>query len=257
MSGYSSNQVRFYDNCQNLTQDIEFYQELLTDPSTPILELAVGSGRVAVELVKSGYQVIGIDLSAEMLRLAEQKRRQLPPKLQARLHLLQGDMSDFQLERRLATVLIPGNSFLLLTNLTRQRRCLQKISEHLLPGGMLVIDIFNPHAFLQQPAWKNNLALISSGPVPESGSIVNHWLSGQHDAASQVVLGHNIMESCDADGVVRKYPYSEVLRYLYRYEMELLLELAGFTCQAVYGWYDRRRYESDSRKMIFIARKQS
>ena len=256
MSSYSNNQVRFYDNCQNLTQDIDFYKKLLTDNSEPLLELAIGSGRVAIELVKAGYQVTGIDISPEMLEIAEQKRRQLPEELQAKLRLIQGNMSNFKLNRRSATVLIPGNSFLLLTNLTRQRLCLQKIREHLAPGGLLVVDIFNPHSFLQQPAWQNKLVLASSGSGPEPGTIVNHWLSGQHDAASQVVLAHNIMETCDADGTVRKYPYSEILRYLYRYEMELLLELTGFSCQAIYGWYDRRPYESDSRKMIFIARKE-
>ena len=257
MNEYTDNQVRFYDLCLPFEEDIPFYRQILGKEYHTILEMGAGTGRIAIPLVKAGYKVIALDKSKTMLKKALHKKKELPLSYQENLTLVQGDMVSFLSNPKPNAVLIPANSFMLLKTLQAQKICLQNIYQNLPAKGLLVLDIFNPHDFLRQAFLEERTVLVSSTAHPQKSFIVNHWVSGKYDPASQIVLTHNIMETCDQEGNVKKYPYTEILRYLYRFEMELLLENNGFEVEKIYGWYDFSPYESKSRKMIFLAKKKN
>lgn len=255
MKEYTDNQVRFYDLCLPFEEDIPFYRQLLGQQYKSVLEMGAGTGRIALPLAQSGYEVIALDKSKAMLEKALLKKSQLAPNFQKHLTLVQGDMVSFTIDPKPDAILIPANTFMLLKTLQAQKLCLQNVYHNLPQNGLLVLDIFNPHDFLKQAFLEDRMVLVSSLPHPQGTFIVNHWVSGKYDPANQIVLTHNIMETCDQDGNVRKYPYTEILRYLYRFEMELLLQLQGFEVEKIYGWYDFSPYDTKSKKMIFIAKK--
>ncbi len=106
----------------------------------PVLELGVGTGRVAIPLAKDGREVVGIDRSAAMLARAAAHAKAA----RAKLTLVEADMRSFSLERTFALVTIPFNTFLMLTPDERWA-CLARCREHLAPSGRLAIDVFQPN----------------------------------------------------------------------------------------------------------------
>jgi SAM-dependent methyltransferase len=106
----------------------------------PILELGVGTGRVALLLAAAGYDVTGIDLSSSMLRQARRSARLLAPDIAARLHFRKADMTTFRLPTRFAAILIPFSTFNLVTDPAARAACLARCHEHLVEGGFLWMD---------------------------------------------------------------------------------------------------------------------
>jgi ubiquinone/menaquinone biosynthesis C-methylase UbiE len=125
--------VEVYDN-QTMAEweasqnDLPFYLEEAKVAGGSVLELGCGTGRLLIPLLSSGLEVSGLDASAAMLEVARQKREHLSPELASRLHLHQGDMSEFELGQQFALILIPFRSFQLLLTPEAQRRCLICIS---------------------------------------------------------------------------------------------------------------------------------
>ncbi|NUM35499.1 MAG: class I SAM-dependent methyltransferase [Candidatus Brocadiae bacterium] len=255
MDEYTDNQVRFYDLCLPFEEDIPFYKHLLGKDHPLVLEMGAGTGRISIPLASAGYHVIALDKSSAMIEKALFKKKEISPSCQDNLTLVQGDMISYQSDPKPNAVLIPANTFMLLKTFLAQKMCLKNIHQNLPKKGLLVLDLFNPHDFLNQAFLEERMVLVSSISHPKKKIIVNHWVSGKYDPASQVVQTYNIIETCDSEGNTKKYPYTELLRYLYRFEMELLLESRGFEVEKIYGWYDFSAYNTKSRKMIFVARK--
>lgn len=148
VEGYGSLDVaRAYDVVYKLTErdDIKMYKEIAAQlkPSA-ILELGVGTGRLARPLACAGYEVWGLDLSEAMLQVAREKAKYLSKESRQRLNLVQGDMRNFNLKKRFDLVVIPLNTFPALVSEEDQVACLQAISRHLSRKGVLVIDVWNP-----------------------------------------------------------------------------------------------------------------
>ena len=119
--------------------EIDFYQDLArraNEKSEAVLEVACGTGRVAVRLAEAGARVTGLELSNEMLDIARQKTRRMP-----NIRWVQGNMRAFELDERFGLAMIPGHSFLFLLTTEDQLSCLESIYRHLLPGGVLVIHL--------------------------------------------------------------------------------------------------------------------
>jgi ubiquinone/menaquinone biosynthesis C-methylase UbiE len=128
--------------------DVVFYLGLALEAAAaglPVLELAVGTGRVAIELARAGVQVVGLDISPAMLSVARSKAAGM-----SNLTLVEGDMADFRLGRRFGLIYIPFRSFLLLNTVERQRSCLASVQRHLAPGGRFALNFFNPDLPLRQ-----------------------------------------------------------------------------------------------------------
>jgi SAM-dependent methyltransferase len=124
-------------------EDVAFYQRAARQHGAPVLELGVGSGRVAVPLCLDGHAVTGMDLSAPMLAQAEARARdaELPP---GRLTLLRGDMRDFDLGARFPLVIAPFNALLHLYEAEDLAACFARVRAHLAPGGRFVFDVRMP-----------------------------------------------------------------------------------------------------------------
>ena len=123
--------------------DIPFYVEEAVSSGSPVLELGSGTGRIAIPIAKSGIEIVGLESSTEMLKVAEAKSKALGAS-GSRITWTYGDMRDFSLGREFALVIIPFRGFLSLLSVEEQRSCLRCVKDHLAPGGRLVFDIFVP-----------------------------------------------------------------------------------------------------------------
>ncbi|HET6494804.1 MAG TPA: class I SAM-dependent methyltransferase [Thermoleophilia bacterium] len=221
-----------------------------------VLELGCGTGRVLLPLAREGYSVTGVDLSESMLDVCRAKLRLEPPAVRERVRLLAADMTSFELGRRFGAITIPFASFQHLLSVEQQLACLERCGAHLLPHGVLVIDLPNPapaplSAAQQQP---------DAGATPvevvdwTEGRRIRWWAEVTESRRSEQIHAFRVTyEVVDADGSVRRLEEPLLLRYVFRYELEHLLVRAGFRVVANYGDYDHSPYGDESPAMIVVA----
>ena len=250
-----------YDSVYSYVRaDIPFYAREAVESGGPVLELGVGTGRVAVPTARLGIDVVGIDSSEAMLAIARSKLGSLGPDAGS-VELISADMRDLDLrdnrgERRMfPLVTIPFRGFLALLTVEDQIAALRSIRRHLDPDGRLIFNVFVPDP---------NLALEASdvprhlNDVTDPHTGVSYVLYQQtaYESHHQIVSVRMIIEELDRDGaVVRKLYRDYRLRYSHRWEMYHLLRSSGFEVDALYGDFDCTEFDEDSTEMIWVARK--
>ncbi|MEM8534893.1 MAG: class I SAM-dependent methyltransferase [Chloroflexota bacterium] len=243
--------VRYYDaDYGTFTDDFFFYQELARRTDGPILELMCGSGRLLQPLLTSGHTVVGIDISSALLNLAQKKLNQLNTS-QARV--VQGDIRNALPHGPFALAIIAINSFMHLDSTTDQLQVLHNMYEVLRPGGLVVLDLFNPdpHELLRQSG-----QLVLDKTFTLSHDIcVQKWVSQSVDFATQTSQVMFMYDEISQVGNVHRTMLPFTMRWLYRYELEHLLARAGFVVEQVYGSYDLEEYTTESELMLTVARK--
>src|SRR3954447_24216734 len=150
LHGYKDTHVSAYDNIARLydpwsrsvVEDIAFYVEEATRSGGPVLELGVGTGRVAIPVAAAGIRVVGVDLSEGMLQVARERAELAGVEVDLR----RGDMRDPPVEGEFPLVLIPFRSLLHMETDRDRRVALRAIAKHLEPTGRLIFDVFAPGA---------------------------------------------------------------------------------------------------------------
>jgi SAM-dependent methyltransferase len=246
-----------YDHYQRGVQgDVRFYVEQARESGGPVLEIGCGTGRVLLPIAEAGIDVVGLDLSAEMLDAVRAKLTRLPPETQARVQLVHGDMRAFALGRRFPLVTIPYRSFLHLLSVDDQRRALACIHRHVRPGGRLVLNVWDIDApFLAERLAAGAVARRTwSFANPETGRLTVGWETFRYDATRQILDGDFVFDEYDDEGnVVAKRSVPLTLRWTNRFEMQHLLEGAGFEIEALYGDFEGGTFEHGA-EQVWIAR---
>ena len=211
--------ARIYDPWSaSVTEDVEFYVEQARAAGGPVVELACGTGRIAVPIAKAGIRLIGVDASERMLEVA----REYAAAEGVELDLRHGDYRDPPVRERVPLVLIPFRSLLHMTTEEDRLRALRAARELLLPDGRLVFDVFAP----------------SRADVEDTHG---RWLEREP----------GIFERADWDEGTRTLTLSVrrgeeastmELAWLSPTEWRRLLDLAGFDVVSQWGWFDRRPY---------------
>jgi SAM-dependent methyltransferase len=242
--------ARLYDlEHQDLEDDLLLYQNLAARCDGPVLELGCGSGRVGVPLAEAGVQVTGIDTSKEMLALAS--RRAAERGVTERIRFERADVRAITFDSAYALVLYPLNGFLHLLSAADQLCALRNAYRSLLPGGLLVIDVGNPHAVFV-PEHDGQLLVRRQFLVQEDVQGTSYAVT-ETDLSAQCQAVTLVYDELMPDGAVRRTTVETTLRFVYRFEMAQLLERAGFIVDAVYGNYDLDPYETESEVMLFVA----
>ncbi|RMF59316.1 MAG: class I SAM-dependent methyltransferase [Calditrichaeota bacterium] len=247
--------------------DLPLYLELARASGSPVLEIGCGTGRVSLALAKNGFSVVGIDLSENMLKIAREKIKQLPKAVQERITLYQQDMCELNIpDQRFLLALMPYGEFAHVLERSRQEKALKAAFEHLVPGGMLIISMSNWDAHEQRISykgtpiahWGHSMPLTYEGVFydEKNQQMITRYIAKGYDPSVQIAVHVYIHEITDKDGhlIARKTNVLPI-RYIFRYEMELLLEKAGFVLENIYGYYDKSEFRFDSRRMIVVARK--
>lgn len=122
------------------TKDIEFYTDIIRPGDSPALELACGTGRVLIALLKNGVPTDGLDLSQPMLDICRRKIEDG----QFHSNLFRQDFSSFKTGRKYQTIFVSGGSFQLMPTTELALKALKLINNHLLPGGRFICDLWIP-----------------------------------------------------------------------------------------------------------------
>ena len=246
--------ARFYDmEYRNVSDDLEFYRQFAERCGEPILELGCGAGRVLESLAKAGLRVTGIDMSLPMLALARQHLAE-DTRLEKHVRLQEADMRSFSIRTRFRMCLCAINSFMHLMTTEDQAACVAAVHHHLVPGGLFLVDLFNPDLALLLEGG-GRLMLERLLVDPQGPNLVTKMVSAWVDRARQVNHVTYLYDELQQDGTLKRTVATIRQRYLYRYEMGLLLEQGGFVIENVYGNYDLDDYGPESMKMIFVARR--
>jgi SAM-dependent methyltransferase len=234
--------------------DLDLYLALAGRTGGPILELAAGSGRLAVPLAEAGYEVTGLDLDPAMLNRARDRALTSGEDAQRRLRWVEGDMIDARLPDagtyRLA--LIALNSLLVLGARDAQREALRTMAAHLAPGGLAVVDVWQPDAD-DLARFDGRLILEWGREDPESGRQVTKVGSAQHDAASQSVALTTLYEVAEPGGAVSRWMRTDRMRLVSADELRGFAEDAGLEVELMAGGYDLGPIAPGSERAILVA----
>lgn len=249
--------AHYYDlEYQYTTSDFEFYREMArrAGANPHLLELACGSGRLLMPLAQAGFRITGLDYSREMLAVAQTRLNREDKVVQERVHLTQGDMRDFDLDQQFDLIFVALNSFQHLLTQSDQIACLQAVRRHLAPAGLFIVDIYNPEEKENYPA-DGRLEYNGNFDNPATGGSVHILLSTTAEPALQLRHYVYFYDETARDGTLRRTTTTLDLRYTYRFEMELLLNKAGFAVEEFYGSHDFDEYGPGSSKLIYVCRR--
>lgn len=233
--------------------DVDYYVALAERVGGPVLEYAVGSGRVALPLAVAGLQVCGVDLSAPMLQAFEQRLAAQPLDVQQRVQLVRGDMRTWRTRRRFPLIISAFNSVLHLYSREDVEAFFTRVKAHLVPGGRLVFDFSLP-----RPA---DLALDPGRSYsgmrlrdPSSGKLVKYSERFEYDPVRQIQLCWMQFEPLDGSA-----PWAVPLthRQFFPQEMEALLHYAGFRHIHFSADFEERPLNPDSDWVVVSCRSPS
>ena len=215
--------AEFYDHIQAYHDPLSqvFYRGLARAAGGPVLELGCGTGRLLLPMARTGAPATGLDLSEAMLSQCRARLAHEPPEVQARVHLVHGDMRDFSLPRPFRLVTIPFLTFMHLLTVEEQLACLVCAHRHLATGGRLALDVFNPDLRALTDA-----RMGEEGPeeppflLDDGRSVTRRFRDASVDLHRQVLHAEIIYAVTHPDGrrerLVHAFPY----RYFFRYELE-------------------------------------
>jgi SAM-dependent methyltransferase len=211
----------------HMTADIPFYVDLARQAHGPIVELAVGSGRVAVPVAHAtGQRVIGIDTSPAMLEQARANAAEAGVELDLR----PGDMREFVLDEPAALIYCPFRSLLHLPTWQDRRRTFERVAASLRPAGRFA---WNAFAFDHRIASRVD-GQHSEEPVPHTIRI------SVGDNRTDILLDNGGKSS---------------LWWATKNEWLGLLDVAGLELEALYGGFAEEPFTEDSGEYVFVARR--
>ena len=228
MSDYDAFAAVYDDWSAHMTEDVAWYVELAREADGPLVELAVGNGRVAVPVARAtGRAVLGIDASPAMLADARKRASAAGVELELRL----GDMRELELADPAALIYCPFRSLLHLPTWGDRRRVFERVAAALRPGGRFAWNafVFDPHV----AARTDGMHEVQNG----IGHVVRHH---PHDNRLDIVLD-------DGGGTS--------LWWVTRSEWEALIEVAGLEVESLHGWFDGTPFGEGAREFVWVARR--
>ena len=234
--------------------DVHFYLTEALRSQGSVLELGCGSGRVTLPLAQAGLRVTGLDNSEKMLSLARAKVSALDDAMHRRVHLVQADMREFQLNRRFGVIMAPYRAFMHLLTPQDQVQALLAIRTHMGRNGRLILNLFDPTAeFMAGHTPDTSLHYDTEFQHPQSGRRVVAWYTRRYDIVQQIIHQQMVFDELDDAGNVAQRTYHPLtLRYSHRYELHYLLELCGFEVEALYGGFHYEEYHGG--EQVWIAK---
>ncbi|MGH7704723.1 MAG: class I SAM-dependent DNA methyltransferase [Candidatus Dormibacteria bacterium] len=234
-STYGDRIADVYDEWYGPRMDPSLTVEFLADLAGGgrVLELGIGTGRVALPLAERGLDVSGIDASVRMV----EKLRAKPGG--DRVSVAIGDFSEVPADGRFTLVYIAFTTFFALTRQEDQVRCMGRVADVLEPGGHFVLEAFVP-----------DVARFSGGQSTttlEAGVDFVHLDAVRHDSVTQTIEGNQIMLR---EGSTSLYPVR--LRYCWPAELDLMGQLAGLVLQSRFAWYDHSVFDARSTRHVSV-----
>ena len=236
-----------YDLEYGHDHDVPFWLALAGREEGPIVEWGAGTGRIAAPLAAAGHDVTAVEISEEMVERGRKKT--------AGVGWMAGDMRNAEPGRRFGLAVCAFNSFLCLLSTEDALSFLRNAHEHLEPGGMLGIEVsaFSPEELTEEPGGPS-LRHDLTRELPGGGRLDRFSLT-RYDAATQLMEMRLFYDLQDASGETSRRAHDLAIRLVGRPELGLMLRLAGFRTEAVYGGFDGEPFTAASDHLILLARK--
>jgi SAM-dependent methyltransferase len=199
----------------------------------PALELAIGTGRVALPLARRGIRVDGIDASDAMVSQLRAK-----PGGEA-LSVTIGDFADVGVAGDYRLVFVVFNTFFALLTQDDQVRCFENVARHLTPDGVFVLEVFVPD--LTRFTRHQNIATSTVAMDSVRFDASRHDPLGQRVDSNHVVIG---------PGGVRTYPVA--VRYAWPSELDLMARIAGLELRQRWGGWQDEPFTADSGNHVSV-----
>jgi len=211
----------------HMTADIDFYTSLAVQAHGPVVELAIGNGRVAIPIaLATGQTVIGFDASPAMLDQARGRAREAGVELELR----QGDMRDFVLDEPAALIYCPFRALLHLPTWADRRRTFERVAASLRPSGRFAWNAF---------AFNHRIAAQVDGVHQEEP--VPHTI--------RYAVGDNRIDITLDRGA------RSSLWWASKNEWLGLIDVAGLQLESLYSGFAREQFVDDSQEYVFVARR--
>lgn len=238
--------------------DLDLYLALAEREGGPIVELAVGSGRIAVPLAAAGHRVTGVDLDPAMLERARVAATAIGPAASANLVLHEGDLlaavppgtGSFRL------AILALNSLLILSGRGEQRRAIAAMAGLLAPGGLLVVDTWQPDAD-DLARFDGRLMLEWLRRDPSTGHDVTKTAAAWFDSATRIVTLTQFFDEGAAGTAPVRWTRSDALRLVTADELAGHAEAAGLEVELLAGDHGLTPLGPGSDRAILLARKPS
>jgi SAM-dependent methyltransferase len=239
-----------FDYERRMRRDLPFYRACAEEGGGPVLELGTGTGRVAADLAKAGFEVTGVELSGEMLARAHRRIARLGPAAK-RVRLVAGDMAELDVRGRFGTVLAPFRSFHHLYTVERQLATLAGVRRKLRPDGIAVFDLFRPDldAFAEA---ERKLSVSYERKLPRGEDRVVQRFRVSCDWPRQIAHIDYYWDTYHNGRRVSRDHAPMRWRWFHRYEFEHLLARAGLRPFRLLGGFDGAPFERKSEEMIFF-----
>lgn len=236
--------------------EMDFYHELAaaaTARGEAVLEVACGTGRVALPLARAGARVTGFDRSPEMLRVARAKSG-----TSSNPRWIEADMRTVALGEAFGLILVPAHAFQSMVTPDDQVACLEGLWRHLTPAGTLVLHIDH-----QDLDWLGTLPSTDMGRFeddgevvhPHTGHLIRRSSAWTYERSTQAVALTLAWEDVETNDGTRWELGPTSLHCAFRFEVDHLLARTGFASRSVFGDFFGRTLANDSEEMIWVARK--
>lgn len=239
---------------QGIADDVDQYRKIISEYGSNVLELCCGTGRVSIPLLLAGCKVTAVDIAAPLLKRFKSKITDICEFNDRDLQLVKNDVTRLSLEQTNYDVVICAfNSLLCIPDFELQQQTLFRASAHLKPNGILALDIWNP---LMQNLHGDELpeAYLTRRRVDNGNSYTRFAATGPM-RIDQVQHAYGWYDETDEHGLVTRTPYNMDWRLIFRYEIQLMLEKAGFVIKDIFGDNNRTPLRAESLKMFILAEK--
>lgn len=198
-----------------------------------VLELGIGTGRIALPLHRRGVDVMGIDASPAMIA----KLRAKPDG--AGIEVVQGSFAQIDVEGKFDLIYVVFNTFYALLTQAEQVQCFRSVAEHLTEGGVFLIEAFVPDLYRY-----DNRQSVRAVNLSEDRVSLN---VAQLDPLTQQVTSQHVFLSEEG---IRLYPVR--LRYVWPSEFDLMAQLAGLSLKHRWGSWEKDEFTAESGSHVSI-----
>lgn len=252
------NYAHYYDllyRDKNYLGEVQFIEKLIQNyaPTTKsILDLGCGTGTHATLLAKEGYQVHGVDLSADMLKIASDRLNHLPKEVASRLEFSQGDLRTIQIDNQFDAVISLFDAIGYQTTNEDLQAAFATAKAHLKTGGIFIFD-----------CWYGS-AVLSDRPVVRVKRLENEEISVTRIAEPTIYPNDNLVNVSyqifikqKNTGAVEEIQENHKMRYLFKPEIDLLSKQFGFQYLECGEWMTNREPFFDTWKVYFVLKAES
>jgi SAM-dependent methyltransferase len=250
---YWATTAEYYDSFHsNRREDVEFWTDVACRIGGPVLEIGCGTGRVGLEIARSGLEIHGVDQSEVILDVFRHKLSLESEDVQRRVRLHSGDMRTFDLGQQFHLALIPFRPLQHMLTLEDQLAALNNARRHLTEGGILGFDVFFPKfSLFDEP---DGVETAEREWVDREGrKIRRFFLRHRVDRVNQIIYASFIFRTYAGTELISEETSPLNMSYYTYPQLQLLLKLTNFEPFEEYGSFARAPI-SKQEEMILLAR---